>query len=435
MRLFLQYAIILCALILASCASPAKVRRESIAKPSVTGDYQSAIDNVEKNKKKYYNSEDAFLLEFDLGLLQHYNQNYEQSIKHFANAEQILEDLYTRSLTNEAAAILTNDNVRPYRSYPFEVQWLHTIQILNFLALNEIDGAVVQSKRALLAIQSLEEKEGDKLNESGLLQYLIALSFEQQKSEDDARIAYDNAKKNFGNNGHTPGQATNIPQNEQEIIVVGYAGLSPILEESKFWGTYAKDGALVLYYKDANGKTQTTVLMALGLGGAFSGQTITIQFAIPKMVERASQTSGFSVSVSGNSGEKKTEVFSDTRNSLKKDLDNKQNSTLIRTAGRVITRTIAASKAKDKVQTGNGLLDLAVNIGTDIFTGVLEEADLRLGSAMPRTLQILRIPVEPGRHSVNIDILDSYGRKTGSFKQNVEIKKGEKAFVFAPSLR
>jgi len=435
MRLFLQCAITLCAMLLACCASPAKLRTESIAKPSATGDYQSAISNIEKNKKKLYNSEDAFLLEFDLGLLHHYNQNYEQSIKHLANAEHILEDLYTRSLTNEAAAILTNDNVRPYRSYPFEEQWLHTIQILNFMALNEIDGAVVQSRRALLAVQSLEEKEGEKFNESGLLQYLIALSFERQKSEDDARIAYDNAKKHFGNSGYTPGQAKNTPQNEQEIIVVGYAGLSPVLGESKFWGTYAKDGALVLYYKDATGKTQTIVLAALGLGGGFSGQTVTIQFAIPKMVERVSQTSGFSVSVSGSGGQEKTEMFSDTKSLLKQDLDNKQKTTLLRTAGRVITRTIAASKAKDKVQTGNGLVDLAVNLGTDIFTGVLEEADLRLGSAMPKTLQILRIPVEPGRHSVSIDILDNFGRKTGSFKQNVEIKKGEKAFVFAPSLK
>lgn len=433
MRLFLQCAIILCAMLLACCASPAKLRAESIAKPSATGDYQSAISNIEKNKKKLYNSEDAFLLEFDLGLLHHYSQNYEQSIKHLASAEQILEDLYTRSLTNEAAAILTNDNVRPYRSYPFEEQWLHAIQILNFMALNETDGAVVQSRRALLAVQSLEEKEGEKFNKSGLLQYLIALSFERQKSADDARIAYDNAKKNFGNS--TPEQAKDIPQNEQEIIVVGYAGLSPVLGENKFWGTYARDGALVLYYKDATGKTQTTVLVALGLGGGFSGQTITIQFAIPKMVERISQTSSFYVSVSGNGKQEKTETFSDTKDLLKQDLDNRQNTTLLRTAGRVITRTIAASKAKDKMQTGDVLTDLIVNLSTDIFTGVLEEADLRLGSAMPRTLQILRIPVKPGRHSVSIDILDNFGRKTGSFKQNVEIKKGEKAFVFAPSLR
>ncbi|GBU25209.1 hypothetical protein R83H12_01850 [Fibrobacteria bacterium R8-3-H12] len=423
------------AIFLASCASPAKLRADNVSKTASVGNYEAAIENIEKDKKKFYNSEDSFLLEFDLGVLQHYNKNYKESIEHFAKAEQILEDLYSRSVSNEAAALLTNDNVRPYRPYPFEIQWLYQTQILNYLALGEIDEAVVEARRALLAIQSLQEKEEDKFNESGTLQYLIALSYEWQKSEDDARIAYDNAKKSFENSGYTPKLASQVPQNEQEIIVVGYAGLSPILGENKFWGTYAPDGALFLNYKDANGQSQTILLAAMNLGGpGFSGSTVTIQFAIPKMVERLSQNSAFVVNVNGNS--KTAEIFSNTKTSIQKDLENNQTTMLIRTAGRVILRTIAANKAKSKIRTGNGLADLALNIGTDLATNAMENADLRLGSALPQTIQILRFPVEPGKHSVKIDVLDNYGRKTGSFtEQSVNVKKGEKAFIFAPALK
>jgi len=423
------------AIFLASCASPAKLRTENVSKTVSLGNYQAAIDNIEKDKKKLYNSEDSFLLEFDLGVLHHYNQNYKESIKHFANAEQIWDDLYTRSVTNEAAALLTNDNIRPYRPYPFEIQWLYQTQILNYMALGEIDGSVVEARRALLAIQSLQEKEEDKFNESGTLQYLIALSYEWQKSEDDARIAYNNAKKDFESSGHLPNLASQVPQNEQEIIVVGYAGLSPVLGENKFWGTYAPDGALFLYYKDANGQSQTILLSAMGLGGpGFSGRTVTIQFAIPKMVERVSQNSVFAVNVNGNS--KTTEIFSNTKNFIQKDLENGQTTMLIRTAGRVILRTIAANKAKSKINTGNGLADLALNLGADFATGAMENADLRLASALPETVQILRIPVEPGKYLVNIDILDKYGRKTGSFaEQSVNVKQGGKAFIFAPALK
>lgn len=427
--------LLLITFLLASCASPAKLRDEKIGKPMGTGNYAAAIETIEKDKKKLYNSEDAFLFEFDLGLLYHYDKDYKTSIKHFAKAEEILDELYTRSIANEAAALLTNDNIRPYRSYPFEIQWLYQTQILNYLALGEIDEAVVEARRALLAIQSLQEKEEDKFNESGALQYLIALSFEWQKSEDDARIAYNNAKKNFENSGHAPKLATEVPENEQEIIVVGYAGLSPVLGENKFWGTYAKDGVLFLHYKDANGKQQTITLVALGLGGpGFSGSTMTVQFAIPKIVEKSSQTAVFSVSVNGNS--KMTESFSNTKSSLKKDFENGEKTMLLRTAGRVILRTIAASKVKSKMRTGNGLADLALNLGTDFTTNAMENADLRLGSTMPLTLQITRIPVEPGKHSVKIDILDKYDRKTGSpAEQSVNIKKGEKVFLFVPALK
>jgi hypothetical protein len=423
-------------LFLASCASSAKLREERIGKPINSGSYDTAIEAINKSKKDFYNSGDAFLLEFDLGLLYHYNQNYEESIKHFAIAEEILDELYTRSVSNEAAAILTNDNVRPYRSYPFEIQWLYQTQILNYMALGQIDEAVVESRRALLAIQSLQEKEESKFNESGALQYLIALSYEWQKSEDDARIAYDNAKRNF-TTGYIPKLVAQIPENEQEIVVIGYAGISPILGENKFWGTYAKDGALVLYYKDANGNRQSTTIFAPGLGGGgFSGSTITIQFAIPQMVERASQASAFSVTVNENSI--MTEPFSNTKNSLKKDLENGQTATLMRTVTRVILRTIAANKAKEKMRnaTGGGMANLLLNIGTDIATGALEEADLRLGSAMPLTLQVARIPVEPGKHSVKIDVLSSNNMKIGTFaEQYVNVKRGEKVFIFAPALK
>jgi tetratricopeptide (TPR) repeat protein len=420
-------------MLLASCASPARLRAENISKSA--GNYQIAIENIEKNKKDLYNSEDSFLFEFDLGVLHHYSQNYSESIKHFAKAEQILEDLYSRSVTNEAVALLTNDNIRPYRSYPFEIQWLYQTQILNYLALGEIDEAVVEARRALLAIQALRESEKNKFNESGTLQYLIAISYEWQKSEDDARIAYNDAKRNFESSGYTPKLAAQVPQNEQEIIVIGYAGMSPILGENKFWGTYAKDGALFLHYRDANGQSQTILLSALGLGGGgFSGGTVTIQFAIPKMVERASQNGVFAVNVNGNT--QSAEIFSNTKNSIQKDLENGQTTMLIRTAGRVILRTIAANKAKEKMRTGNGIADLVLNLGADFATGAMENADLRLGSALPQTIQILRIPVEPGEHLVKIDILDKYGRKTGSFaEQAVKVKKGGKVFIFAPALK
>ena len=432
-----KYLFLLIAFFLASCASPARLRDEKIGKPVGVGDYATAIATVEKNKKELYNSEDEFLFEFDMGTLHHYNQDYETSIKYFARAEEILDDLYSRSITNEAAALLTNDNVRPYRSYPFEIQWLYQTQILNYLALGDIDGAAVEARRALLAIQSLQEKEEDKFNESGALQYLIALSFEWQRAEDDARIAYDNAKKNFANSGYTPKLASQIPENKQEIIVIGYAGVSPVLGENRFWGTYAKDGVLVLYYKDANGKEQTLVLSAIGLGGpGFSGSTLTVQFAIPKMVERISRTAAFLVSVNG--GSNITEPFSNTKNSLKKDFENGQTTMLLRTAGRVILRTIAANKAKEKMHsaTGGGVTNLLLNLGTDFATGAMEKADLRLGVAMPLTFQITRIPVEVGKHSVKIEVLDNSGIKTGSFtEQNINVRRGEKVFLFAPALR
>ena len=81
-------------------------------------------------------------------MLYHYAGNNKESIKNFEKAEQVYEDLYTKSVTNEAAAIVTNDNVRPYRARPFEVLLMYQYQILNYLAIGDLDGALVEVRRA-----------------------------------------------------------------------------------------------------------------------------------------------------------------------------------------------------------------------------------------------------------------------------------------------
>ena len=147
--------------------------------------FEATIATVKKKQKDLYGSNSEFLYYFDLGVLHHYNRNFDESIKAFEKAEKINDDLYTKSVTNEAAAILTNDNIRPYRARPFELLTLYEFQILNYLAKMDLDGALVEVKRSQIAMNRLYQKDSDKVNDNGFLRYLSALVYDLDDEKDD----------------------------------------------------------------------------------------------------------------------------------------------------------------------------------------------------------------------------------------------------------
>jgi hypothetical protein len=179
-----------CALLLSSCANKSMTRYETLSGPLEKGGFEAGIKNVIKNQEDLYGSNSEFLYYFDLGTLYHYNGNWAQSAENLAKAEQIYDDLFARSVSNEAAAIVTNDNVRPYRARPFELLALYEMNIVNYLADHDLDGALVEVRRAQIAMEALYQKNNKKVNDAGYLRYLSAIVYEMAGEKDDAAISY-----------------------------------------------------------------------------------------------------------------------------------------------------------------------------------------------------------------------------------------------------
>ena len=172
-------------------------RYEEIAQPLEKKGIDATIKKMKDEQDDLYGSNTEFLYYFDLGCLYHYKRDFKESAANFAKAEQIYEDLYTKSVTNEAAAIVTNDNTRPYRARPFELLLMYEYQILNYLAMMDVDGALVEVKRSQIAMNALYQKDQEKVNDNGLLRYLSAIVYELDGSTDDAAISYINAVKAY----------------------------------------------------------------------------------------------------------------------------------------------------------------------------------------------------------------------------------------------
>ena len=456
----------LSAFLLCSCANKSMTRYETLAPVLKKEGFEGTIQKIEKKKDDIYGKNSEFLYHFDKGMLYHYTGNNKESIKSFEKAEQVYEDLYTKSVTNEAAAIVTNDNIRPYRARPFEVLLMYQYQILNYLAIGDLDGALVEVRRAQIASEALYQKDNEKVNDNGWLRYLSAIVYEMAGEEDDAAIAYLKAAKAFeeGNISmpkeawefinesltkmdraddlknfksaplsQTP-KATDAREKGQEIIVIGYAGHSPILGEMYLSGTYVSGTAMNLTYKDGKtGKVGSFTVFVPPVAGAGSN-TFHVGFALPEKMELPQRTSLFSVNLDGKmriSPEKVANIDAE----LEQNMKDENTTTMVRTATRVILRTIAAQKAKSSTNTGNGILDLVKNIAVDVGQSQLEQADLRVGLFMPNSIYVTRIPVTEGTHQLNVSALGAHGQVVGDYRlDNIKVKKGQKKIVVIPAI-
>lgn len=465
---YLRFPLLLFCVLLAACANKSLRRVEKFAKPLQRGDYLASIENVRSNFS-LYGETNRVLWHVDLGILHHYAGQFDSSIVHFAAAETELDKLHERSLTNEAVAVLTNDNNRPYRSRPYERILIKQFQMLNYLLQGKTDAALVEVRSGYLLLDLLFSESDTRYHESGMFHYLAALAWEQGGEMDNAAISLYKSLRAYKNSpGGIPAQVreyawfklnkmerasdlqklgieapkdndliNQLEEKDSEVILLVYAGRGPTLDELKFWGTYVRDGILVYHYRDPTTKQTITQSLSAPVlppsevaktGTTASGTTLSIAWSMPRLRTQPSQASRVVVRLDGKTW--KSHTLDNTEQLLERNLADEKMAVLVRTVVRVALRTMLAQAGKNRAQTDNPLLNLAINLGTDVFSANLEQADLRLSIWMPRTFEVIRIPVSPGNHSFQVAVLNAQGSMVGEREfSNVQVRSGKKRFL------
>jgi len=479
-RIVSSVSIFLLCIFFASCTSKAVKRRDAISKSVSDGDFTGAVNDIKKNAK-LYGETNAFLYNMDIGVLYHYAGMYDSSNAYLLRAADIYDELFTKSVTNEAAAILTNDNIRPYRSKPFELVLLHQFAALNFMAAGRFDEALVESRKAQIHFNEWERTKGssDKYKSDGMFHLISSLAYESIGEDDNSLIslykavdAYNKGPvklapevRNFAAHRLTAGDREDdlkllsisadaapskwsAKQGASEIVIIGYAGKGPNLRENNWSGHYVKDGLLTIQSTGKDGKTNVIQIAAPMLPSSEydkasrgdktkSGTTWYIKLSLPEVQTFNSQTSYFTARLGDNASENiRSVVVNDIDAQLQKAHDDAWNETLTRTAIRVVLRTIAAQKAKGAMQSSNPFLNLLTNLGTDAVSSQMEKADVRVCFILPKTMHMVRIPVEPGTHNLTLNVHDASGRVIGKKEyDNIVVKRGDKRVIIHHSLR
>jgi uncharacterized protein len=466
---------------LASCTGGSALRFDNLSAATGSGGFLSAIASIEQNGKKWYGPKNELLYHLDLGVLYHYAGIYDSSTEYLRKAAGIYDDLFAHSVTNEAAALLLNDNVRPYRSRPYEITLLHQFTALNYLAQGNTEDALVETRAVQLLFNEWErvDRHGQKYANDAMFHYLSSIAYDGGGDYDDAMISLFKAVEAF-NEGPVPlpaevknyaccmlklnnraqdtallGIASDVPKEKvpgvqnglAEIILIGYAGKGPSLVEEKWSGTYIRGGLLTISHSDTDGGVETSSMSAPPLPEkeyqkAAEGQktnlgtTFHVSFSLPRIRTFNSMTGFFTITVGAGSEPDTSVVVNDFDKQLAKNLEDTKTSTIMRTVVRTTLRTIAAQKAKNAMKSRNVLGNLLVNLGTDVLADQLGRADTRTCFLVPKTVQVARIPVKPGTYTVEASAHGDGGTVIGTKRfDSVAVKQGEKKFLFYCSFR
>ncbi len=158
-----------------------------------------------------YADKDRVMLHLDKGIIFHYQDNYEESNKEFEAAEDAIEELYTKSISKGVFSFLLNDNSLAYDGEVYEDLYINIFKALNYLHLNDFDGAYVETRRRITnKLKELDVKLNQQINQLNssddskfeissvnldyynnvLANYLSFLIFRAEGEFDDSRISF-----------------------------------------------------------------------------------------------------------------------------------------------------------------------------------------------------------------------------------------------------
>jgi hypothetical protein len=400
------------------------------------GDFNKANIWLNKNTKDS-DGKNKLLYYLNRGYVSWILQDYNESNKNFAIAENVIED-YIQNYYLDALTLISNPTIKPYKPEDFEVVMLNYFMALNYLQLNQFEDAIVECKRINIKLNQLNDKYKDHKNRyqrDAFANNLMGIIYESQKDYNNAFIAYRNALEIYETDYK---EYFNISVPDQlKIDLLRTAYLTGFNEELKFY----EDKFNVQYNHQENENGELVFFWLNGYGPYKSESSINFT-KIPNsnhgyvtMVDNEYDLS-FPLYI-GNKSKKEKDAFEDLRffrvafpkymerkpiftsasinaNSENYKLEQVQNindiafktlkDRMVREMASAIMR-LATKKAlealADEQDEGLGTLLNIVNTLT-------EKADTRNWQTLPYSISYARIPLKKGINTISLETNSAY---------------------------
>ena len=320
------------------------------------------------------------LAQLDHGLIAHTAGNYQQSIDAFKSAAALVDELNVIGVREQTATLVTNDWVSAYKGEYSERLWIHSFQMMNFLLLNDPEGAAVEARQAL----QIFDAHGDHLRNDWYTRALIAMSFEAAGKADSAHIEY---KKLLLDAGRDVGLARRAWRNAKRLGRQQDADKFKDLITTSATTSNTK-GELVVF-------VQTGSIPHKVSGNLFIDPTLYASFPVYPLIPRPN----INLSVSKNGDEQTADVTSVQLVDISRAALSARGKQI---ATKQVLRLAAKKGVTDAVSGENELLGAILQIA--FLTS--EIADTRSWETLPAHLSMVQLPLDAGTHSVSLQIRD-----------------------------
>ncbi|MEZ4751044.1 MAG: hypothetical protein R3B54_10610 [Bdellovibrionota bacterium] len=369
-----------------------------------SGDFENSAKELEPLAAKEGNDQLLYLL--DLGLTYHSAGRYEDAIKTFLKAEKIAEIKDYTSITAEAAAVITNEQVLPYKGEDFEKILINVFLAIDYTLVGKWDDALVECRRVNHKIDLMRQQGQLPYERNAFAKYLAAVLFEARGESNDAFVDY-----------------RQLASWKQGTPYLGapLLRLSEKLHAEQEYQIYRKQFPATRDYRIGKNEGEIIVLLEMGKGPV---KIPNPSFRLVPMFERRNYSTAYAEVRVDAQNPVRTQTLFDIESTAIEQLQKKMAIIMARKVGGVVVKEVIAERVRKA--TDSEFLGLL----TKVILHMTDQADLRSWSTLPASLQLARIRVPAGTHRVALDLVYRSGGSRPNVKEWTEVKVGRGKKVF-----
>ncbi|MCP4601543.1 MAG: hypothetical protein GY847_13695 [Proteobacteria bacterium] len=377
-------------------------------------------------------------------------EQFSASAVDFRASDKHLEllDLKNDTMGNIGKFLFSDDST-VYKAPAYEKLMLNTLNMLNYIAVHDLEATRVEARRLRVIQDYLADEESEQDALLGLGSYLAGFTFEMSGKAEQALSHYDEALINgsFPSlNGpikrlaactgfrterlesvigskqasatSTPVDACNLkPPGKGTILVVSSVGLAPhkVAKRIPIGAAIVIAGALL-------GALETAQAQRLAAKGLLTWVNFPMMEKTP---ERFSRTR---IHIDGKAVQ--TEMGLDVTEQTIKAWDSMKAKLIVAAITRMITRFVAGEATEQAIKGagGNGIGALLAGLAVQGALVAADTPDTRSWVTLPSKIFITRKEVPPGQHEITVTFEGKGGRSVQKKKVNVV----EGGFVVVP---
>ena len=398
---------------------------QEVIEPLERGQPEAAYTYLQKHTPK--KPDIPFL--FELGLVAHYANKFQESSAAFAQAADIAEDRYTKSVSKEISSLVTSDKLRPYPGTRYERLLSHYYRAINYVYQGQLDGALVECRRATGLINYFKDEKDYDFFGTGFLAYLSGVLFEATGEWNDAYISYKQAAEYYQNAAEKTGVETPDDIGHSLVRLARKLGFTDEFE--RYQRQYGKPplrpentGELILFYESGYvpSKTEEALMFPIlkkddvkdeefaptlmGREGMVY-EDIELEYllrvAIPTIGSHRPHFAG--IEVTAGTVKATGVLVEDVENIAIETFNAQRPIILLRTLTRALLKYLAYREANKQHE--------ALGVLANLASVVTEQADTRSWQTLPNQIFMVRMPLPAGTHTLNFSFLDANGRVGG----------------------
>ena len=349
-------------------------------------------------------SRNRLLYHLELAMIYDRLGRLKKSRREFARAAKLAEDLYTTSISKEAASYLVSSDAAEYGGEDYEKIFIHTMLAMSYLRSNDLQAALVEARRINLRLHAINRGHGDaqnRYNEDAFARYLAAMIHEVDGNVDSAFIDYRHAwqlyRREFKifNDAYVPSQVAvalyHISRRAERKVEPAVRKVLSSAERRR--GKRQAEVAVIHQFGRIASKEAREFLFPL--------EQQLVRFSFPVVVARrvAYGRSGVILQASGRERFIAAEQMLNLDQVAKVALEDRR----ARLTAKQVTRLIAKGVLTDQVQRRFGAL---AGVAFNVYAAFTETADTRSWSLLPARIAVTRFAFPAGQ-ALNMTVVSN----------------------------